>query len=105
MIQVDTFAGNRVIAAQALGRCGDPDMAFEAIYREARQATHGYVYLQALNAFQYSHTDERLTLHDWQAFQQGTSARRNDLDAFGETYAQRIVTDALALWPERRRVE
>jgi len=68
MAEADAFAGNRVMAAQALAVCGDPETAFRALLREARAARHGAVLLQALNALQYSHTDDRLTREDWQAF-------------------------------------
>jgi hypothetical protein len=105
MIAEDPMAGNRIIAAQALGLCGDPDRAFEVIKEEALAAQDGYVLLFALNAFQYSHTDDRLTKDDWQAFGQvkGDPGRCSDRSGIG--YANRIVKDALELWPERRTVD
>ncbi len=105
MIAGDPLAGNRIMAAQALGLCGDPDAAFEAILKEARRAEHGYVFLQALNAFQYSHTDGRLGREEWQAFGHRKESGRGDADTTGFGYAQRIVQDALAIWPDRRRVD
>lgn len=101
----DPMAGNRIIAAQALGLCGDPDAAFETILMEARKTEHGYVLLQALNALQYSHTDDRMKQEDWRAFEKREPDKQAALDPTGFDCAQRIVRDALALWPERRRVD
>ncbi len=98
----DPFAGNRIIAAQALGRSGDPDTAFQAIMREAEATEDAYVFLFALNAFQYSRTDDRLTRDDWERFQQKKTTGPYGLPA---GLAQRIVTDALENWPERAVVE
>jgi hypothetical protein len=105
MMKDDSFAANRIMAAQAIGVCGDPDSAFAAIGREARATEHGYVFLQALNAFAYSHTGDRLTREDWAEFAKRKPGKAKDSDPFGFDYAQRIVNDALALWPERRKVE
>ena len=93
------------MAAQALGLCGDPESAFAALMKEARQADLGYVFLFALNALQFSHTDDRLTREDWEAFKVQVSNASPQVDPFGYDYANRIVTDGLALWPERRRVD
>lgn len=105
MIQNDAFAGNRILAAQALGLCGDPDSAFAALIKETQETNLGYVFLFALNAFQYSHTDNRLTKEDWEAFKTLASSASNQVDPFGYDYANRIINDALALWPERRKVD
>ncbi len=105
MVQNDDFAGNRIMAAQALGLCGDPDRAFAALVKEAKQTDLGYVFLFALNALQYSHTDDRLTREDWEAFKALASNASHQVDPFGYDYANRIITDSLALWPERRRVD
>jgi arylsulfatase A-like enzyme len=105
MAEKDAFAGNRVTAAQALGVCGEPEAAFRALLAEARAARHGAVLLQSLNALQYSHTDDRLTQEDWQAFGKMKPAGASGEDKTCYEYARRIATDALALWPERRRVD
>jgi len=105
MMTGDAFAANRVMAAQALGVCGDPDAAFAALMHEAGITAHGYVFLQALNALAYSRTDDRLTRQDWTAFSKRKPAKGAQSDPFGWDYAQRIVNDALALWPERRKVD
>lgn len=105
MMADDPMSGNRIIAAQALGLCGEPDAAFEAILKEARGAHHGYVLLQAINAFQYSHTDDRLKRDDWRALAMEKAKKSTGADNFGFDYAQRLVKDALALWPDRRRVD
>ncbi|MBN2450109.1 MAG: sulfatase-like hydrolase/transferase [Lentisphaeria bacterium] len=101
----DPMPANRTMAAQGLGRCGDPETAFLTIRRETLEPTHGYRLLFALNAFQYSHTDDRLTLEDWQAFAALRPPAKGMTDNSGFGYAQRIVKDAIDLWPERRRVD
>ena len=101
----DADAANRIMAAQALASCGDPDSAFATLKKEALTATDGYVLLLALNAIQYTHTDDRLTREDWQAFGKKTRNRNPNADKNGYDYAQRIVQDALSLYPELRRVD
>jgi N-sulfoglucosamine sulfohydrolase len=105
MIANDTMAANRIMAAQALDVCGDAEDAFKTILKEARETDEGYVFLFALNAFQYSHTDDRLTLEDWKRFQQKEPIEKSRSDTFGHIYAQRLIKDAVALWPQRRRVD
>ncbi len=102
MVGNDPFAGNRIIAAQALGRSGDPETAFRAVFREAEATDDAYVFLFALNAFQYSCTDDRLTREDWERFQKKKTTGPYGLPA---GLAQRIVTYALDNWPERAVVE
>ncbi len=104
MAASDPFAGNRLMAAQALGVCGDADAAFEALLRESQATDSGYVLLFALNAFQYTHTDGRLSQQDWHAFTR-KAAKRTGADPTGFGYAGRIANDALALWPKRRCVD
>jgi len=99
----NSYGGNRVMAAQALALCGDPKAAFDVLMREARTTELGYVFLQTINAFQYSHTDDRLTRADWEYFK--TRAKKGAPgDRTGWNYSLRIIDDALAIWPERRRV-
>jgi arylsulfatase A-like enzyme len=103
MIREDDFAANRLMAAQAIGVCGDGDTAFEAIMKEALATRNGFVLLQALNAFQYSHTDDRLTMQDWKSFKEKDFVKGDpgsDLD-----YPQRIIDDAITLYPDRREVD
>ena len=101
-IEHDAFAANRIMAAQALAWSGDPDTAFDTIYREADLTDHAYVFLLALNAFQYSHTDDRLTREDWERYQEkSTPIPRGP----GAGFAQRMVTYALENWPERPVVD
>ncbi|MCF7847541.1 MAG: sulfatase-like hydrolase/transferase [Kiritimatiellales bacterium] len=104
MMNDDPMDGNRIMAAQALGLCGDPEAAFKAIYNEAEETQHGYVFMQAMDAFQHSHTDDRLTLDDWKKFAKKTKGAPG-LDSTGFGYGQRIVKDAIAIWPERRKVD
>jgi len=101
----DAVAANRIMAAQALGVSGDPDAAFEAIRREVTTTEDGYVFLFGLNAFQYSHTDERLTREDWKSFEEMANTDKSRPDRYGWEYALRMIQDAIALWPRRRRVD
>ena len=66
---------------------------------------NGYVFLLALNALQYSQADKLLTLEDWTKFDEKKFPEGIEFDHFGADYAQRIITDALELWPERRKVD
>jgi arylsulfatase A-like enzyme len=105
MIDSDPLAANRIMAAQALGRCGDPDAAYAAIRREAEETDNGYVFFHALCAFQYSHTDDRLTLADWTAFGNREFRKLDGVDHSGPEYARRIIDDAISIFPRRRRVD
>ncbi len=106
MARSDSSAGNRIMAAQALGVCGDADLAFAVITREAESAGgRGYVFHAAINALQYAHVDNRLSRAEWQRFKELSGAKSITGDQFGFDYARRIIDDALALWPQRRRVD
>lgn len=102
MVAGDPMAANRIMAAQALGLCEDPDAAYEALHKEVRAAESGYVFLLALNAFRYAHLDDRLTLDDWKTFQNKRIPTRPGDDPNGQDYANRIIEDAIALWPRTR---
>ncbi len=103
MIAGDSMPANRIMAAQALGRCGDPDTACHALRREIDATRNGDVFLQALNALQYAHIDDRLTAADWKSFQDKKFPK--SADQCGAEMAQRIINDALALFPKRRIVD
>ena len=103
IIKNDGLSANRIMAAQALGLCGNPDMAFNTIMKEVNETNQGYVLLQALNAFQYSYTDTRLTLDDWKRFKDKKFPEDDEGSGLG--YPQRIISDALELWPKRRKVD
>ncbi len=93
------------MAARALALSGDPETAFKTIRKEARETTDGYVFLFAINGFQYSYTDARLEKADWTFLQTRIDGRDpSSSDRFGWEYAKRIISDALELWPERREV-
>lgn len=100
----DAMTANRIMAAQALGVCGNPDLGFETLFKEAQDTNNGYAFLFALNALQYSGTDSRLTKKDWTAFQNLCTEKKGAPDALGFELAVRIIQDALDLWPERRQV-
>jgi hypothetical protein len=91
------------MAAQALGLCGDPKHVFESIMKEVNETTQGYIFLQGLNAFQYSHTDERLSMDDWIRFKNKKFREGDVATNFG--YSQRIIDDAMDLFPHRRIVD
>jgi hypothetical protein len=55
------------------------------------------VFLFALNAFQHSHTDDRLTLQDWKSFQEIVGSDRSGMDRYGWEYTQRLIQDAIGL--------
>lgn len=99
----DPMPANRVMAAQALGRCGEPDAAYRALRKEIDATKEGYVMLYALNALQYAHLDDRLTRNDWKEFQGKQFAK--SFDPTGGEMAQRIITDALDSLPNRRRAD
>ncbi len=105
MMAGDAMAANRIMAGQALGVCGKPEEAFQALLKEAGDTEQGYVFLFALNAFQYSHTDDRLTLEDWKRFKEKKSGANTGADTLGFGFAERLIEDALELWPQRRRVD
>ena len=105
MMAADKIAANRIMAAQALGLCGDPDLAFDSLMAETSNTTRGYVFLQGLNALQYSHTDDRLTREDWKRFKAKQFETTKGVDGYGSNYAQRIIDDALVLWPDRKIVD
>ena len=100
----DNFAANRLMAAQALAVCGDPEVAFETIYREVSGTESGYVFLHGINAFQYSGTDDRLSRADWEKFKSREWPETVGMDPYGSEYALRIINDALEIWPIRRKV-
>jgi len=122
MIKNDPFATNRIMAGQALAWCGDADAAYKAIVKEIdAEAMNGYVFMFALNALQYSHTDKNLRKEDWLRFRkiaEGGKQRRNQaiqgkregksvsMQTFlGFNDAIGMINDALDLWPERRKVD
>ena len=103
MISEDGFAANRLMAAQALALCGEPENAFESIMKEVNETDQGYVFLQGINAFQYSHTDDRLSMEDWTRFKTKKFSDEDVATNFG--FSQRIIDDAMTLFPNRRIVD
>ncbi|MCK5369512.1 MAG: sulfatase [Cyclobacteriaceae bacterium] len=105
MAQNDEYASNRIIANQALGLCGNAELAYKNLMKECIEAKNGYIFLQGLNAIQYAHLDNRLSKEDWLNFRDQKFADVKDKDAFGEIYSKRIIEDALEIWSERRIVD
>ncbi|WP_298365938.1 sulfatase [uncultured Lutibacter sp.] len=104
-IENDTIPVNRLIAAQALAVSGNKKKAFDYLYNEVNNARDGFVFLYGLNALQYSHTDEFLAKQDWLTYKDKTFNTDDAIDKYGKEYSRRIINDALALWPKRRRVD
>jgi arylsulfatase A-like enzyme len=98
----DHMAANRIMAAQALALCGDPDAAYTALHREALAAEDGYVLILALNGFRYGLLEDRLTLEHWERFNEMKMPVGSHCDPTGCQYARRMITDALSIYPERR---
>jgi N-sulfoglucosamine sulfohydrolase len=103
MAEGDEFAANRVMAAQALGLCGEPETSFRIIMKEAKGAEDNHLFLQALTAFQYAHVDHKLEKSDWEYLKTKQWPGTDRAAQFG--LPQRIIDDALELWPERRIVD
>lgn len=103
MIAADPMPANRIIAAQALGRCGDPDTAYKTLRKEIDDTRNGYVFLYALNALQYARVDDRLTKTDWISFRNKKIPKSHD--PYGAQMALRIIEDAITLFPKRRIVD
>ena len=96
---------NRIMAAQALGLSGEPELAFKIIMQEVEQTTKPYIFLFGINAFQYSHTDDRLTREDWTRFREQAFLEESGIDKTGIAMTHRIIDDALEIWPNRRIVD
>jgi arylsulfatase A-like enzyme len=106
MMEADAFPGNRIMAAQALGLCGNSTQAFAALMKEIGNANQSYVFYAAVNAFQYSHVDTLMTKQDWQKVRSRCGKQAGDHgDTMGYMWARRVIDDALTLWPERRKVD
>jgi hypothetical protein len=105
MIEKDPFAANRIMAAQSLALCGNPELAFKTIFTEARNTNLAYVFLQALNAFQYGHVDKYLSLEDWKNLNTRTFPPATGVDNYASTLVGRLIQDAMKIWPESRQVD
>lgn len=103
MTAEDPIAANRIMAAQALGRCGDPDTAYLTLRKEIDATRNSHVMLYALNALQYAHLDNRLTRKDWQSLLEKKLEKTKDTS--GKDGVNRIITEAIELFPKRGRVD
>jgi len=104
MMRKDEFAANRIMAAQALGLCGNADQAFKHLMKECNEAKNGYILLQAINALQYARLDDRITRDAWLAFKDIEFTGAEDIDKYGVSYGRRIINDAIETWPDRKPV-
>jgi N-sulfoglucosamine sulfohydrolase len=103
MAKNDGLAVNRLMAAQALGIKGNKEEAFRAILKELYETGRVHVFLFGLNALQYSHADRLMTLAEWEKLKKVTFPDDEEEAAFA--FHQRIINDAIDLWPERRAVD
>jgi N-sulfoglucosamine sulfohydrolase len=104
MMEADPMAANRIMAAQALALNGDPEAAFASLYKEAALSSEGYVFLLALNAFQYGKIDDKLELEDWKILHNKKFTPSPGADQNGIESSKIIIETALKLWPERSKV-
>ena len=104
MMTGDDRPANRLMAAQALGRFGDVDEALKVINQEAMGTTSPSVFLQAINALQYGHGTDLMKLEDWERYGERALDTLPGMDMTNRGYAQRIIDDALELWPGKRKV-
>jgi len=105
MITDDVYATNRLMAAQAIGLCGDPELAFRTIYAEAENTKLSYIFLQALSAFQIAHVDDKLTLEDWKKMKTRKNEKTKGIDNLGFSLSSRLIEDAISNWPKRARID
>jgi hypothetical protein len=104
LMSEDDKPANRLMAAQALGKFGAIKEAYDAIDREAMGTPSPSVFLQAVNALQYSHGADLMDLEDWRRYRERALDTLPGMDMTNRGYAQRIIDDALELWPDKRRV-
>jgi len=103
MMTDDKFGANRVMGAQALGACGDTKPAFEALFAEARKTPYGYVFLQAVNALQFSRADRLMTQKQWGVLLKRTKVNPGKgQENYGFSYSGRLITYAMELLEKGR---
>ncbi|WP_236980998.1 sulfatase family protein [Membranihabitans maritimus] len=100
----DPSATNRVMAIQTLGKHGQTETAFDLLMKEAKNTKVPYLFLMAINAFQYGKLDHLLSKDDWERFKSKEFSLNENQDQYGGEYALRIINDALDIWPKRRKV-
>ncbi|MGB6220748.1 sulfatase-like hydrolase/transferase [Haloferula sp.] len=103
MIAKDPMSANRVIAAQALGRCGDPETAYAALLKEMDATPDGFGTLYALNALQYAHLADRLTRADFKRLLSKKYSKTADSN--GVSMAARLIRDTMNYLPKQRPVD
>lgn len=103
MAMSDEYTANRIMAAQALALNGRPETCFQILMNEIKLTSSSYVFLFALNALQYSKTDRFLTLQDWENFSEKPFSEKDMEAKLG--YPNRVITDAISLWPGGRIVD
>jgi arylsulfatase A-like enzyme len=104
MMLQDDLTANRLMAAQALGVLGSREAAFRAIDQAAMETASPTVFLHAINALQYSFAEDMLELGDWHRYRDRTIDTLPGVDMTNRAYADRIMDDALEIWPAKRKV-
>ncbi len=104
MVQSDNKAANRLMAAQSLGLLGERDFAFQAIIKEIEATNDASIVHTGLNALWYSHMDDMLTKEYWLRIGSHSYPRNLGIDQAVAAYVNRMVDDAIKLFPERRKV-
>jgi arylsulfatase A-like enzyme len=104
MMDADPIPANRLMAAQALCTCGDREAGFAGIMKEARATKRPYVFLMALNAFQYGRVDSFLSLEDLNYLHTKELIPEPGTDTTGIQLCRILTEDAISLWPNRRKV-
>ena len=96
---------NRMMLAQTLAASGKKEKAFAIIFDELLRTEDGYDFLFGLNAIQYGHMDDLMTKKDWYALEDQRLSISDKETQFGIIYSERIISDALSLWPRKRKVD
>ena len=104
MMRTDVFAANRIMAAQALGLCGNADLAIKHLMKECNEAINPFILLQGINAIQYARLDNRLTREDWLAFKEINYTGAEAIDKHGLSYCRQLINRTLEMWPDREPV-
>ena len=104
MMLQDDLDANRLMAAQALGFMGNREAAFRAMDQVAMETHSPSVFLHAINALQYGRAEGLMEVGDWQRYKERSMDTLPGMDMTNRAYADRIIDDALEIWPAKRKV-